>query len=387
MPVAVPSFRPALRTRVATAAAAVAAATLFASAPAATAAGVGLASHQAGAPVFVQTDNTTANTVVAYHRSADGTLSQRGVYPTGGRGGMLDGSVVDHLASQGSLAYDTRHRLLYAVNAGSDSLTVFAVHGDALERLQEIPSDGRFPVSVTFHDNRVYVLNALDGGSIQGFVRTGNGLRGVDSWHRGLGLDPQATPQFTHTPGQISFTPDGSKLVVTTKAGANSIDVFGTGRSGAPSARPVVTSTPNAVPFGFAFDRAGRLQVTEAGPNAVETFVLHPDGRLTPVQQVLTGQAATCWVVVTGRHLYASNAGSGTLSGYRVGPRLTALGTTATDPGTVDAAASSDGRTLYVQTGAAGIVDEFRVNADGSLTAIGSVTVPGAVGGEGIAAG
>ena len=39
---------------------------------------------------------------------------------------------------------------------------------------------------------------------------------------------------------------------------------------------------------------------------------------------------------------------------------LTALGNTATDAGTVDAAASPDGRFLYVQTGADGIVDEFR---------------------------
>jgi sugar lactone lactonase YvrE len=394
MPVAVTSVRTGPRTK-AVAATAVAAAALLAAAPAATAAGSAAAgstatspaSGRAEAPVFVQSDNTTANTVVAYHRSPGGTLSQRGVYRTGGRGGIIDGSVVDHLASQGSLAYDTRHQLLYAVNAGSDSITVFAVHGEALEFLQEIPSGGDFPVSVTFHDDRVFVLNALGGGSVQGFVLVGRRLHGVDSWHRDLGLDPDATPQFTHTPGQISFTPDGSKLVVTTKAGANAIDVFPTDGSGAPAERPVVTATPGAVPFGFAFDRAGRLQVTEAGPNAVETFVLHPDGRLTSVQQVPTGQAATCWAVVTGRYLYASNAGSGTLSGYRTGARLTPLGTTATHPGTVDAAASSDGRNLYVQTGGAGVVDEFRVDADGSLTAIGSVTVPGAVGGEGIAAG
>ena len=62
------------------------------------------------------------------------------------------------------------------------------------------------------------------------------------------------------------------------------------------------------------------------------------------------------------------------------------LGQTATDPGTVDASASIDGQYLYVQTGGNGIVDEFHVNANGSLTAIGSVTVAGAVGGEGIVA-
>ena len=51
----------------------------------------------------------------------------------------------------------------------------------------------------------------------------------------------------------------------------------------------------------------------------------------------------------------------------------------------VDAATSPEGRYLYVQTGANGIVDEFAVGFGGSLTEVGSVTVPGAVGGEGIA--
>jgi 6-phosphogluconolactonase (cycloisomerase 2 family) len=250
-------------------------------------------------------------------------------------------------------------------------------------------------VSVTFHGNLVYVVNALDGGSLQGFARVGGRLVRVPSWHRELGLDPTATPQFTHTPGQVSFTPDGSRLVVTTKAAGDSIDVFPLNRLGEPSAQPVVTSItsfpsiPDAVPFGFTFDRTGRLQVTEAGPNAIATFELTGDSRLVQTRGIATGQQATCWVVTTGDHLYASNAGSGTLSGYRVNPRgpLSPLGTTATDAGTVDAAASSDGRDLYAQTGAAGIVDEFRVGADGSLTAIGSVRVPGGVGGEGIAAG
>ena len=85
---------------------------------------------------------------------------------------------------------------------------------------------------------------------------------------------------------------------------------------------------------------------------------------------------------------YASNAGSGTLSGYGDdgSGTLQPLGTTATDAGTVDATSSADGQYLYAETGANGIVDEFRVGSGGSLTAIGSVTVPGAAGAEGIAA-
>jgi len=68
------------------------------------------------------------------------------------------------------------------------------------------------------------------------------------------------------------------------------------------------------------------------------------------------------------------------------GGQLTLLGNTTTDPETVDASASSDGNFLYVQTGADGIVDEFHVNTDGSLTSLGSAIVPGAAGGEGIVA-
>ena len=369
---------------------AAAAAALFTAAPAASAASpAGSGSHAGGAPVFVQSDNTAANTVVVYHRAADGTLSQSGVYGTGGRGGVLAGSQVDHLASQGSLAYNRNSHLLYAVNAGSNTVTVFAVRGDHLQRLQVIASGGTFPVSIAFHGSQVYVLNALGGGSVQGFVQFGDHLVSVPSWNRTLGLDPSGTPQFTHTPGQISFTPDGSKLVVTTKAAANSIDVFPIGLFGAPAAHPVVTSAPGAVPFGFAFDPAGRLQVTEAGPNAVATYTVARDGRLAKTGETATGQQATCWLVATRDRLYASNAGSGSLSGFRVGKdgALTSLGNTATHAGTVDAAASSNGRYVYAQTGAAGIVDAFRVGAGGSLTAVGSVTVPGGVGGEGIAAG
>ncbi|QMU79566.1 lactonase family protein [Streptacidiphilus sp. PB12-B1b] len=374
--------------RLAAVGAVMAAATALLAAPAqAATAAHATAARAADSAVFVQSNNVNGNTVVAYDRAADGRLTQAGVYRTGGLGGVLAGSAVDHLASEHSLTYDPAHHLLYAVNAGSNTVTVFQVCGDQLVRLQVIGSGGEFPVSIAVHGNLVYVLNALDGGSIQGFERTGRGLVRVASWHRALGLDPAATPQFTHTPGQVSFTPDGSALVVTTKAGANSIDVFPLGRHQAPSAAPVTDVEAGTVPFGFTFDRAGRLVVTQAGPNAVATFTVHRNGTLTPLGSVPTGQSATCWITRTGNHLYASNAGSGTVSGFRSGPggELTALGNTATNAGTVDAAASADGRNLYVQTGAAGIVDEFRVHHNGSLTAIGSVTVPGAVGGEGIA--
>ena len=339
--------------------------------------------------VFVQTDNPAGNQIVAYRRDDDGTLSPAGTYDTGGLGGVLDESVVDHLASQGSLTYDPRHKLLYAVNAGSDTVSVFAVYGDRLALRQTVASGGTFPVSVAVSGDVVYVLNALDGGSIQGFrVLDGHLLVAVPTWKRELGLDPAATPQFTNTPGQVGFSADGRQLLVTTKANANSVDVFALDRDGAPAADPVVNTLPGAVPFSFVTKGRHRILLTEAGPNAVATFVLHRDGTLTQTSSAPTGQSATCWITSAGNLVYASNAGSSNLSGFRTDPLgvLAPRGTTPTDPGTVDSAVSADGRYLYAQTGGNGIVDEFRIHRDGSLGALGSQTVPNAVGGEGIVA-
>jgi 6-phosphogluconolactonase (cycloisomerase 2 family) len=201
-------------------------------------------------------------------------------------------------------------------------------------------------------------------------------------------LDPTLTPEFTHTPGQIAFTPDGSQLVVTTKANGDHIDVFGVSLLGRPSLHPVVNTKPGSVPFAVAFDAGGHLVVAETGTGAVVTYTLHANGTITTIDTALTGQAATCWVTTDGVHFYASNAGSANVSGYtdEGDGTLTALGNTATDAGTVDATATADGRFLYVQAGAAGIIDGYRIAADGTLTPVGSVTVPHAVGAEGIAA-
>lgn len=343
--------------------------------------------HRPTSVVFVENDDVTGNAVIAYDRAADGTLTQAAVNATGGLGGVLDGSVVDHTASQGSLTYDKASHTLYAVNAGSDTISVFSVDGDHLTRTQVVSSGGTFPVSITTHGNLVYVLNARDGGSIQGYAKVGHRLRLISRYHRSLGL-AAGSPEFVHTPSQVTFSPNGRQLLVATKAGSNSVDVFGVGPLGRPSIQPVVNNLGSAVPFGIVFDSAGRAVISDAGTNAVDTFTLSRSGVLTLVDSQATGQAATCWIARSGDNVYASNAGSADLSGYddTGAGSLTSTGTTATDPGTVDAAASSDGQYLYVQTGANGIVDEFAIGSGGVLTEVGTVTIPNGVGGEGIVA-
>jgi len=344
----------------------------------------GFGRPDAGA-VFVQSDALTGNTVTAYDRAADGTLTAAATYPTGGNGGQLGGSVVDHLASQNSLVYDAREGLLFAVNAGSNTVSEFAVSGDRLRLLETVPSGGSFPNSIAVRGHLVYVLNALGGGSVQGYRLVSDQLVPLAGSERSLGL-PNATPQFTGVPGDIAFTPNGRSLLVTTKANGNDIDVFGVQRGGTLSASPVVNSEPGLVPFALAFEPGGQVAVAEAGPSDVETFRLGSNGVLAPIASVATGQAATCWVVADGPLLFTGNAGSGTESSLvDAFGSLSVLGATATDAGTVDGAVSPDGRYLYVMTGAAGIVDEFSVGLGGALTEIGSVTVPNGVGDQGIA--
>ena len=343
--------------------------------------------HRTDGAVFVQTDNPAGNQVVVYDRAADGTLTWAGTYSTGGAGGVLSGSVVDHLASQSSLALDRADSLLFAVNAGSDSVSVFSASGDHLALQQVVGSGGSFPVSIAVQDQLVYVLDAKDA-SVSGFRLAAGRLHPIEGSTRNLGLTvPTDTTQFTHTPGQVAFSPDGSQVIVTTKANGNAIDVFGVGSDGRLSATPVVNQEVGTVPFAEVFDTEGHLVVANAGSNSLSTYALNPDGTVTSIDTVATGQAATCWVVSADGLFYTSNAGSGTLSGAQesASGQLTLLGTTQTDPGTVDAAATEDGRYLYVQTGASGVVDEFQVANDGTLAPIGSVQVPGAAGGEGIA--
>jgi 6-phosphogluconolactonase (cycloisomerase 2 family) len=347
--------------------------------------------HRPSAPagvVFAQSDSVSGNTVTAYNRLGDGSLLRKSTYSTGGKGLKLDGAAVDDLGSQGSLTYDKTHRLLYAVNAGSDTLTVFSVDGNHLIRRQVISTDGSAPVSVTVQGGNVYVLNALDGGSVQGYRSVAGFLVRIPTWHRALGLDPDAAPQFNYTPGQISFTPDGRKLIVTTKSNTDSLVVFDVNRLGAVAAHPTTTTASGTDPFSFVFDDQGRVLATEGVPNAVATYGWGRNDKLVKTDDIATGQKATCWITRDGQYVYTGNAGSGTISQYREDNhgKLTSLGTVTTDPGTVDLTVSSDGAYLYAQTGGNGVVDAFRVGHDGTLTKTGSATIPNGAGGEGIVA-
>lgn len=345
------------------------------------------AAADAGGPgVFVQTNNPAGNSIQAYRRNGDGTVALTATYTTGGAGGRELGSASDPIASQGSLVYDQTHAVLLAVNAGSDSISVFGVQGDRLHLNQVVPSGGSFPASIDVHGDLAYVLNAGLTGSVSGFRIGAGTLTPIPGSTRSLGLANGPIPFFLTSPAQIGFSANGQQLIVTTKTNS-SVEAFAVGPDGQLSAAPV-TNPAAPVPFAFRFGPADLLALITAGNSALGTFRLNQDGTITPVGAPASdGQAAACWITPAKGFDYVGNTGSGSISQFRVsGDGAVSLvnPVAASVPGAIDMTAVG-GHVLYAESGGTGVVDAFAINPDGSLSLIQSVNT-GQVNFEGIAA-
>src|SRR5205085_5060050 len=116
--------------------------------------------------VYVMSNQDTGNSVTVFDRAADGGLTRMGTFPTGGlgAGNSIDpGAQSDPLGSQGSLGISEDRRFLFAVDAGSNEVSVLAIEGKKLVSVDRVPSGGIRPVSVTVHKHLLYVVNSTDG--------------------------------------------------------------------------------------------------------------------------------------------------------------------------------------------------------------------------------
>jgi 6-phosphogluconolactonase (cycloisomerase 2 family) len=218
------------------------------------------------------------------------------------------------------------------------------------------------------------VLNAGGTGIVQGFRIRGNALQPLAGSARSLGLANGDPPDFLMSPGQVGFTPNGKKLIVTTKTSGSLIDVFLVGHDGLLSATPVENASATPVPFAFTF-AGGRLVSGEAGTSSVTTYRIQPGGTLADPRSASDGQMALCWIVKARGFFFVTNTASNNISSFRIDsggqPSLVAAVAATTNPGPIDLATS--GPFLYAQTGTNGTVDEFRISNDGTLVPLGSV--------------
>jgi len=331
-------------------------------------------SDNAGA-VFVMTNAVDKNEVIAYRRASNGTLQEAGRFATGGRG---SGGNNDPLESQGSLKLSQDHSLLFAVNAGSGTVSVFSVHGSQLSLADKVISGGSEPNAVAQNGNLVYVSNVGGSSSVVGFTLDHGKLKQIPNSTRFLSTNNSGA-------GGLAFSPDGRFLVVVERL-TNDIDVFSVQGDGTLS--PIVVN-PSAGPgaFSVSFAPNGQALVSETGPSgvpngsAISSYAIGANGTLSPIStSVPTLGAANCWNVVTpdGSFVYTSNAGSSTISGFAIANTgaLTALsgtivGTNPEGSTNLDITVSSDGKFIYTLNSVAGAIGIFAVQKDGTLLNVG----------------
>lgn len=339
------------------------------------------ASSPAGA-VYTLTNAAAGNQVAIFNRDDDGTLTPAGTVATGGLGSG------GGLGSQGALVLSEDNRWLFVVNAGSNDISSFAVRHDGLKLVDRVDAGGLRPISLTVHNDLLYVLNAGGSGNISGFRVGAHGaltpLAGSTRPLSGSAVGP----------AQVQFSPDGDLLIVTEK-NTNLIDSYRVAQNGlatGPTAQPSAGSTP----FGFAFAKRNRLIVSEAfggaaGAGAVSSYRVSDKGTLKPASASAPDhQTAPCWVAVTenGRYAYTTNTGSDSISGYEVAQDgslslLNANGVTgALSAGShpIDMGFSRESRYLYVLNSGNGTIAGFRVRSNGSLSSVaGASALPASV--------
>ena len=325
--------------------------------------------------VYLDDNTAGSNTIAAFDRHADGSLTPVPGSPFAA-GGAGTGS---GLASEGAVQIADGGRLLLAVDAGSDQVSALRIEPDGSLRLASVvSSNGALPVSIAVHGSLVYVANAGP----------------ADTNYTGFRLAPWGalTPLPGSTvalpadaqPGDVLFNGTGTELIGT-RVGTSQIDSFTVGLSGRLTAAPGSPFTAQGTgPFGSQFrpTNPSQLFVSNAhngtGLGTVSAFADSRDGALSSIgsSPVPDQQTAPCWVTISpdGRYLFAVNTGSGTISRYLIAPggALTLLGSTTVSAtggvGAVDPGVTPDGRYLYVNESRVDAVGSFAVSADGSLT-------------------
>ena len=332
--------------------------------------------------VYLDDNTAGSNTIAAFDRHADGSLTPLPGSPFNA-GGAGTGA---GLASEGAAQIADGGRFLLAVDAGSDQVSALRIEPDGSLRLTSVvSSNGALPVSIAVHGSLVYVANAGTAATNYTGFRLGHGGH--------LFRIPGSTVTLPSAaqPGDVLFNGTGTKLVGT-RVGTSQIDSFTVGFGGRLTPAPGSPFPAQGLgPFGSKFRPTNPSQLfvsnahnTAANSGTVSAFTDSSRGTLTPVagSPFADDQMAPCWVEIShdGRFLFTVNTASGTISRFSIAPggKLTLLGSTPVAAtggvGAVDARLSPDGRYLYVDESKIGSVGIFAVTG-GTLTELPSSPV------------
>jgi 6-phosphogluconolactonase (cycloisomerase 2 family) len=265
------------------------------------------------------------NAVIGYRRQADGTLSPLpgSPYLTGGTGAGDNQSGVGVEDSSQDIIVNDDHTLLFAVNAGSDSIAVFHIEPDG--SLTPVPgspfaSGGVEPVSLGLSGDRLYVAHkdldpardpALASPGYTGFRVAGDGRL------EPIPFSTVAAPAFS-APSQALVSPDGRFLFdAQTLAGSvAAMRIEPSGRLAPVSS--VQVPIPGVLPLGLAAHPTSPI-VYAGFATATQVGVFRYDeatGATSFVQAAGTSGVAPCWLAIdrAGHNLYSINPGDRSVS-------------------------------------------------------------------------
>lgn len=340
-------------------------------------------------------DLSGSNSITVFTRKEDGSLKLFDVTSIGGLGSLsafADGT-------QGSLILTPDKTRLFAVDAGSNQISVVNVNKGQLSLAGVFSSGGVGPISLSYRAGLLYVLNAANGSAVVANV-AGYHVDGKGVLHPIVGATrPLSAPH--PNPAQVQIDPTGRFLLVTEKL-TNLIDVYRIHNDGSLSSATTISAT-GTYPFGMAFNPANAHEFIVAdgfgGQNntgAVTAYHL-ANGTVQAINGAVPDyQIAPCWMVVTldGNYTYTSDADSHTISGYRIhhDGSISLLnsdgvtGTTPADTFPLEEGLSRDSRYLYVldsrlllTTPGPATLGGFLIHQDGSLTSVvnpANVTLP-----------
>lgn len=268
------------------------------------------------------------------------------------------------------------HKWLFAVNAGSNSISSFKVNNNgSLTLASTAKSNGKTPVSVAVYGNLLYVLNR-GSDHIHGFWIGNDGtLTAIDGSNKSLSGTGVDAPQ-------ISFTPNGDWVVVTEKA-TNIIGTFKVKDDGS-AAKGIFTPSVGATPFGFAFSRDRFMIVSNAaggaaGEGSATSYMVGYNGVPGDINGAVPNhQAAPCWFATTkfGRFAYTTNTATNNISSYYVAPGgglyLVQGTAAATDAAPVDIVVAANNYFVYELNGKGQTIGGYKRNLLGGLALMGN---------------
>jgi 6-phosphogluconolactonase len=329
-------------------------------------------------------DNTAGeNTIAAFDRHADGTLTPipGSPFPAGGAGTGAG------IGSQGALQESADGRYLLAVDAGSGQISVLRIRPDGSLRPVgggPVSSGGAEPVSIAVYAGLVYVANGgADANNYTGFtLNPGGHLRAL------VGSTVEL-PEGSE-PGDVLFNPSGTNLVGV-RVKTSLIDSFAVGADGrltAAPGSPIPAQGPG--PFGSEFRPTdpNQLFVSNAhggaGAGTVSAFDVAGNGALSSIgaSPFADEETAPCWVEIShdGHFLFTVNTGSNSVSRYAIAPggSLELLGSTPlkeAGAGAEDARLDPQGNFLFVVETKGRAVSGLSVDG-GALTELPSSPTP-----------